>query len=744
MRARPRFAPPVYKAWANAHLQNATGGAPVVRFAVKHIYTANGYLWQLTSAVDTKRVYWMVNDSDTPNTGMADPQTGNYYERGMDAHGNVVDSLYGAGTSTTQIKNHAAYDPNSSYLMYMKSTSVSGSTTYQDLAYQWYAIGNLYNRASNPTTDNANTLSETFTYDLHNRVLSSTVTNAAGTQTPLAQTYDSVGDITSKSDVGTYGYAGGSGGPHAVKTAGTNTYAYDANGNMISRSVTVNGTASSETMTWNSDNLPTAINQDPSNYSNFSYAPDKHRYKQVAMNAGSAETTLYVGGLDIITDSSGTWYRHTITAYGKPVLLETLSNNTSGAPKEDKHYLLNDHLGSVDTVVRDSDGTVVPRESFDAFGQRRDMSTWHGAMNATDLANARKVTHRGFTHHEHLDNLAGLVHMNGRLEDPITGRMLSVDPMYQAPTNSQSVNPYSYVMNNPLSLTDPSGYDGCMVGDLCLSGGENDRDDKGKLLPYVKVVSPDTDVSNLKKGQVVSVNGQLVTALGGGGIAFGNGAIMNQQVSDGLNRIAQTADLLGISSRSSFMNIDVGNAVAASANGIDGAFAALLAVGGKSVSQFDAEMKSQDTRTMVADNASPSHPLGYYLPNLQGGVWDALVGLGDGAYKGVTFGIGDLSEIREVAGITGAINYDSAAYRYSKVAGEIDGAGAISGAAAARGGISAWARRYPNAGGGGIGVDVNGENVIRADWHNFKLNGQKVFRPHLDIPPLGIKHWPWN
>jgi len=33
-----------------------------------------------------------------------------------------------------------------------------------------------------------------------------------------------------------------------------------------------------------------------------------------------------------------------------------------------------------------------------------------------------------------------------------------VDPFIQAPTNSQSMNPYSYIMNNPLSGTDPTGY----------------------------------------------------------------------------------------------------------------------------------------------------------------------------------------------------------------------------------------------------------------------------------------------
>jgi hypothetical protein len=49
--------------------------------------------------------------------------------------------------------------------------------------------------------------------------------------------------------------------------------------------------------------------------------------------------------------------------------------------------------------------------------------------------------------------------MNGRVYDYQLGRFLSVDPFIQAPLNSQSMNPYSYIMNNPLSGTDPTGYD---------------------------------------------------------------------------------------------------------------------------------------------------------------------------------------------------------------------------------------------------------------------------------------------
>ncbi|MES9937204.1 MAG: RHS repeat-associated core domain-containing protein [Sedimenticola sp.] len=48
--------------------------------------------------------------------------------------------------------------------------------------------------------------------------------------------------------------------------------------------------------------------------------------------------------------------------------------------------------------------------------------------------------------------------MNGRVYDPELGRFLSADPHVQSFANPQSLNRYSYVLNNPLSYTDPSGY----------------------------------------------------------------------------------------------------------------------------------------------------------------------------------------------------------------------------------------------------------------------------------------------
>ena len=97
---------------------------------------------------------------------------------------------------------------------------------------------------------------------------------------------------------------------------------------------------------------------------------------------------------------------------------------------------------------------LVQRYAFDAWGRGRDPATWAGTPPA-ELGHVD--VHRGFTGHEMLRHL-GLVHMNGRVYDPITGRFLSADPFVQSPGNLQNFNRYSYVLNNPLSYTDPSGY----------------------------------------------------------------------------------------------------------------------------------------------------------------------------------------------------------------------------------------------------------------------------------------------
>ena len=125
------------------------------------------------------------------------------------------------------------------------------------------------------------------------------------------------------------------------------------------------------------------------------------------------------------------------------------------------------------------------------------------------------------------------------------------------------------------------------------------------------------------------------------------------------------------------------------------------------------------------------------------GIVNAIAGFGDGAYKAITLGLGNLQDIRNLAGIKGNINKCSTAYNSFNTFGKIVGSASAIGAIGSKVGITAWARRYPNAGGGGIGLDQSGKNFIRADWHKFKLGDKVVNRPHIDIPGI-TKHWPWR
>lgn len=179
----------------------------------------------------------------------------------------------------------------------------------------------------------------------------------------------------------------------------------------------------------------------------FSYGADRSRLKQV--NSSTGVTTLYIDGLfEKRTAGTTTTQVHYIYALGRAVAAYTASGTTGTT-----RYLHDDHQGSV-VLVTDEDGDVEGnRYSFDAFGRRRNATTWADTLTA--LSNSD--TTRGYTGHESLDTV-DLVHMNGRVYDPHLGRMLSADPYVQAPFEPQNLNRYSYVLNNPLSLVDPTGF----------------------------------------------------------------------------------------------------------------------------------------------------------------------------------------------------------------------------------------------------------------------------------------------
>ncbi|MEY2855299.1 MAG: hypothetical protein RL030_2431 [Pseudomonadota bacterium] len=179
----------------------------------------------------------------------------------QDARGHVSQETYGNGQKST-----LGFDQINGRL-YTVQTGPGGGSSTQSLAYGWDGVGNLASRQ-----DLIQSLTESFGYDAVYRVLSVQRNGS----TSLSMGYDTIGNVTSKSDVGSYAYPASGGSsvrPHAVSTAAGNSYTYDANGNMITRS--------GASVSWSSYNYPTTINQAGGNTSTFYYGADRSRYRQL-------------------------------------------------------------------------------------------------------------------------------------------------------------------------------------------------------------------------------------------------------------------------------------------------------------------------------------------------------------------------------------------------------------------------------------------------------------------------------
>jgi len=105
--------------------------------------------------------------------------------------------------------------------------------------------------------------------------------------------------------------------------------------------------------------------------------------------------------------------------------------------------------------VTNGGGNVVAngRMSYDPWGMSRNAD---GSADTTCSKPGQWPTTRGFTGHEEMPSMC-LINMNARIYDPGLGRFMSADPSTQTVYDLQVLNRYSYVLNNPLAFTDPTG-----------------------------------------------------------------------------------------------------------------------------------------------------------------------------------------------------------------------------------------------------------------------------------------------
>lgn len=322
-----------------------------------------------------------------------------------DARGQKTLVTYANSLTTT-----STFDPNRFWI----ATRVT-SSNQQNLTYVHDPVGNITSIA-----DTLFTASRTFTYDDLNRLLTASGTFGSGqSQQNCTYGYNAIGNIVNKCGV-TYSYNDAMHPSAVTSISSGKSYTYDANGNMLTRGV--------QTIAWDIDNRVTSVSIAGGGSTSMEYDFTGMRVKKNALGG----ITLYpFKGFEI--DPSGT-----ITKFIK-------IGNESFASKKgaNKYFYHNDHLGGVN-VITDISGTRVQLNEYEPWGG---VSRSEGTIDPT---------HR-FTGQE-LDPETGLYYYGGRYFDAEIGRFISPDPYVQAPDEPQNLNRYSYTLNNPVNLTDPTGH----------------------------------------------------------------------------------------------------------------------------------------------------------------------------------------------------------------------------------------------------------------------------------------------
>jgi len=249
------------------------------------------------------------------------------------------------------------------------------------------------------------------------------------------------------------------------KKTGVGTYVYDQN--KINAVVQIdldggmdingpNNSVEGQFVEYNFANLASNIVQDngPTPIAlQLQYGPDNAR-KRTDFFEGSPENEVliksryFIGQYEKqISANNEEIEVHYIHAGGAIVAMYVIENGIG-----QYYYPHQDHLGSI-IHITDENAEMVYTQSFDAWGRARNPDD----LTYEDITERPNWLWRGYTGHEHIDEF-GLINMNGRLYDPVIGRMLSPDPFLHGLTNTQGYNRYSYAFNNPLKYTDPSGY----------------------------------------------------------------------------------------------------------------------------------------------------------------------------------------------------------------------------------------------------------------------------------------------
>ena len=265
-------------------------------------------------------------------------------------------------------------------------------------------------------------------------------------------------------------------------SAATDTFTYDANGNMVS--------GSGLSLVYNDANqLIEVINEsDSSTVAEYFYDSNGQRVKKIENGIATyyigdyLETRIHGGNVD------NTCYY--------------FANNERVARKDSdgsKYYYHGDHLGST-SVVSDEAGALSEKVSYYPYGSVKEQVGEGSTYLFTD---------------QEFDDESGLYYYGARYYNPELTRFTQPDTITQDVYNPQNLNRYSYVLNNPLKYTDPSGLEIIIGGVLVLLFGSLVYHGIKYQYEYCKnnPVDP-SDLGALLNIEVEGAKGMVVASIG--------------------------------------------------------------------------------------------------------------------------------------------------------------------------------------------------------------------------------------
>ena len=351
--------------------------------------------------------------------------------------------LWGAGTQ--DIKAKWNYKADTQRLWKIKAdTDTYGHTDLALLRYDYDLAGNITQLKDQKNTNQV----QCFEYDDLYRLKRAWISDDnAGTSNDCADgyqatgtgwydrsyNYDPLGNVDSwenhlNNNTYDYTYAQtGNAGLHAATAltgAGGGSFGYDQNGNQTSR-------PGGDTLVFDAANRLASYTT-PTKTTTFAYDADGAR---IVRDEGATET-IYIGG---IYETDGTEKRSYYSFAGQVVAYRLQASST-----DERYYLISDHLGTNAHQIKYSDSSRSSQYYLPYGGSRGN----YGDGLTTDRTYTGQVSD---------ETLTGLMFYNARYYDPLLRRFISPDTIVPDPGNPQDLNRYSYVRNNPVRYSDPTG-----------------------------------------------------------------------------------------------------------------------------------------------------------------------------------------------------------------------------------------------------------------------------------------------